>query len=63
MPSLQGLAWSPDSRTIYVKVATGVMAAAAPPASPSVTALEGAGARTQRTRRSRCWWVIRSPAR
>jgi hypothetical protein len=37
----EGLAWSPDSRTVYVKVATGVLAAAAPPASPSVTALEG----------------------
>ena len=37
----EGLAWSPDSRTVYVKVATGVLAAAAPPASPLVTALEG----------------------
>ncbi|HEU5154171.1 MAG TPA: hypothetical protein VFU03_05550 [Gemmatimonadales bacterium] len=38
----QGLAWSADSKTIYVKVATGVVAAAAPPATPSVTSLEGA---------------------
>ena len=37
----EGLAWSPDSRTVYVRMATGVLAAAAPPGSPSVTALEG----------------------
>jgi len=37
----EGLAWSPDSRTVYVKLATRVLAAAAPPASPSVTVLEG----------------------
>lgn len=37
----QGLAWSADSKTVYVKVANGVLAAAAPPGSPSVTSLEG----------------------
>ena len=37
----EGLAWSPDSRTVYVKMATRVLAAAAPPASPSATVLEG----------------------
>ncbi|HSE68656.1 MAG TPA: hypothetical protein VLB12_16815 [Gemmatimonadales bacterium] len=37
----QGLAWSADSKTVYVKVANGVLAAAAPPGSPSVTPLEG----------------------
>ncbi|HEY7027033.1 MAG TPA: hypothetical protein VH438_05475 [Gemmatimonadales bacterium] len=37
----QGLAWSADSKTVYVKVANGVLAAAAPPAGPSVTSLEG----------------------
>jgi len=37
----EGLAWSPDSRTVYVKMATRVLAAAAPPASPSVMILEG----------------------
>ncbi len=39
----QGLAWSPDSRTIYVKSATSVIAAAAPPSRLSVTPLEGVG--------------------
>jgi WD40 repeat protein len=37
----QGLAWSADSKTIYVKVADGVLAATAPPAGASVTPLEG----------------------
>jgi hypothetical protein len=37
----QGLAWSADSKTVYVRVADGVLGAAAPPANPSVTSLEG----------------------